>query len=55
MTGSNCNGENIKKPNVSGQFYSSNPARLSLQLDTFLNNSEVRSYDKKIEIERRIL
>ena len=49
-TSNNCRGGNVKKPNVSGQFYSSNPSRLSSQIDAFLKNADVKSYDHRIEI-----
>ncbi len=40
----------IKEPNVSGQFYTSNPARLSAELDGYLKAAKVQPSDKKIGI-----
>ncbi len=41
--------EMIKAPNVSGQFYDSNPARLSGMISTFFENARVTPSDKNIE------
>jgi len=40
----------IKEPNVSGQFYTSNPGRLSAELDGYIRAAKVEPYEKKIGI-----
>jgi len=42
--------ENVKRPNVSGQFYESDPQKLSQEIETFLQRAEVSPYEKHIEI-----
>ena len=40
----------IKEPNVSGQFYSADPAQLSAQIDDFLKKATVPAIDEDIEL-----
>lgn len=40
----------IKQPNVSGQFYESDPKRLSAQIDQFLSEADVAPSQKHIDI-----
>ena len=40
----------IKEPNVSGQFYSADPAELSSEIDGFLKNATVPAMDEHIEV-----
>ncbi len=42
--------ENIKKPNVSGQFYPSDPIELSGQIDDFFHKASVEPMDGRIEV-----
>jgi MEMO1 family protein len=42
--------QEIKNPNVAGQFYDSNPKRLASQIDEFLNTAKVQPSDKDIRI-----
>lgn len=41
---------NIKEPNVSGQFYSDDPEKLSAEIDTYLNKASVPVVDQHIEV-----
>ncbi|MCK5581597.1 MAG: AmmeMemoRadiSam system protein B [Candidatus Omnitrophica bacterium] len=43
-------GENIKKPNVSGQFYEANPQRLSSHIKSFLKAADVAPTERDVEI-----
>ena len=43
-------GNNIKEPNVSGQFYSANPGRLAAHIDQFFADAEVSPTDKNVLI-----
>ena len=49
MTGSSY-GNNIKNPNVSGQFYPANPTALSAQIDRFLEQVQIQPSEKDIQI-----
>ncbi|HQP10845.1 MAG TPA: AmmeMemoRadiSam system protein B [Candidatus Omnitrophota bacterium] len=40
----------IKKPNVSGQFYDANPQKLSAQIDKFIANAAVIPSERKIAV-----
>jgi len=42
--------QRIKSPNVSGQFYTANPQRLSAEIDEFMQKAAVRPFDKHIDI-----
>lgn len=42
--------EPVKKPNVSGQFYPSDPRELSRQIDTFLEKASVEPLPGRVEI-----
>lgn len=43
-------GNNIKDPNVSGQFYTANPVALSAQIDKFIEQAQVQPSQKDILI-----
>ena len=43
-------GENIKKPNVSGQFYTNNPSKLSSQIEAFLDAVPDASQTLHVEV-----
>lgn len=43
-----CFSQNIKKPNVAGQFYSSDKSQLSRQIDQFLDQADVRIYHDRV-------
>lgn len=45
-----CKEPYVKEPNVSGQFYSANPQKLSSDIDSFLNSVPIEPSDKDIEI-----
>ena len=40
----------IKRPNVSGQFYTAEPQALSAQIEEFLQRADVAPVDKHIDI-----
>jgi AmmeMemoRadiSam system protein B/AmmeMemoRadiSam system protein A len=42
-----AHGNNIKQPNVSGQFYSANPGRLAADIDQFFKEADVAPTDKE--------
>ncbi|MDP8266170.1 MAG: AmmeMemoRadiSam system protein B [Candidatus Aceula meridiana] len=42
--------DNIKRPNVSGQFYSSNPKKLSQNIDNFLNKADISPLAEHVEV-----
>lgn len=42
--------EDIKKPNVSGQFYTDNSAELMQQVDSFLDKAMVEPYEQSVPI-----
>jgi AmmeMemoRadiSam system protein B/AmmeMemoRadiSam system protein A len=42
--------QNIKTPNVSGQFYTANPKRLSEEIDGFMQKAPVHPREKHIDI-----
>ena len=42
--------DNIKSPNVAGQFYSSNPKELTAHIDHFFTQAKIQPYDKKVDI-----
>lgn len=42
--------QNIKEPNVSGQFYTADPTDLSSQIEEFISAAEVSPYDKHIDM-----
>ncbi|HQO58496.1 MAG TPA: AmmeMemoRadiSam system protein B, partial [Candidatus Omnitrophota bacterium] len=41
-------GDNIKQPNVSGQFYSANPSRLAAHIDHFFSQADISPTDKDV-------
>ncbi len=43
-------GDNIKQPNVSGQFYSANPGRLAAHIDHFFSQADISPTDKDVLI-----
>jgi len=50
MSPSFSSDEKIKTPNVSGQFYSSNPERLSLEIEKYLKQADVEPIDKHVDV-----
>lgn len=50
MSASSHAQENIKRPNVSGQFYPSSPRQLSRQINDFLTNAKVDPLKEHIEV-----
>jgi len=40
----------VKKPNVSGQFYSSHPKELSQQIDAFLEKADIQPLEQRVEV-----
>ncbi|HQL40721.1 MAG TPA: AmmeMemoRadiSam system protein B [Candidatus Omnitrophota bacterium] len=40
----------VKKPNVSGQFYSADPKALSHQIDEFLKKVDIQPSEKRVEV-----
>jgi len=42
--------QKIKSPNVSGQFYDSNPNRLSSDIDAYFSQAEIVPFDKHVEV-----
>lgn len=43
-------GNNIKSPNVSGQFYSADPKKLTLEIEKFFSKATVSPKDKHVEM-----
>lgn len=42
--------DNIKRPNVAGQFYTSNERKLSNEIDRYIKDADVDIYDKNIDV-----
>lgn len=43
-------GQNIKKPNVAGQFYPASPKELSVQIDQLMNQSPQQSFSRFVPV-----